>query len=155
MDFSSATVWIDDQGIQHVRGAIYHEEFIGEAGGIPATGSAVGVFDWNLDLQTYNGDAQAQTVYQTTWGNLAGTFEGIADVTVTAGVYTGTWNWSRGSGDLAGMHERGTITGDLASFSAVVEGVIHLPHGEGGLPSGSPLRGGEPSTWGAIKAAYE
>jgi hypothetical protein len=154
MDLSSATIWIDDQGIQHVRGGIYYEEFVGEAGGFPVTGSGIGVFNWNLDLQTYNGDGQAKTVYEGTWGNLTGTWEGVADLTVTAGVYEGTWNWAHGGGDFAGMHERGTITGDLASFSAFVEGVIHLPHGEGGLPSGSPLRQGE-STWGAIKAHYE
>jgi hypothetical protein len=153
-DFGPATIWVDEQGVQHVRGALYYEEFVGEAGGFPYTGAAVGVFNWNLDLQTYNGDGQARTTYTSHWGNLSGTTEGNVDLIITAGVFEGTWNWSQCTGDFEGMHMRGTIVGDLASAIGIVDGIIHIPSGEGGLPSGSPVNDGEPSTWGAVKATY-
>jgi hypothetical protein len=154
LDLSQATIWVDDQGIQHVRGAMYYETIVGEAGGVPIGGMNIGEMNWNIDTVTGDGDAHAFSTFEGTWGNLVGTFSGVGDFDINAGIYDATFTW-HGGGDFASMRVIGSATGVFGAPQNHSDGIVHLPHGEGGLPSGSPLNLDASATWGKIKAAYE
>lgn len=155
LDLSQATIWVDDEGIQHVRGAVYYEVIGGEAGGFPIGGNNVGQMNWNIDPVTGDGDAHAFSTLEGFWGNLIGTFSGVGDFLIAGGIYEATFTWSHGGGDFAGMRVVGSATGVFGATQNHSEGIVHLPQGEGRLPSGSPVNLDANATWGAIKSAYE
>lgn len=152
IDYGPATQWTDEQGVWHVRGAIYSTHVTGSAGGLPVSGVGVGSLDLNLNLQTGYGDNLVTATYDMTWGDWAGTFQGELHTTYSAGQWIAEWNLPHGTADFAGVKARGTAWGMLGGTTSEAEGVLHLPHG---MPDGAPLDGTEPVSWGAIKAVYK
>ena len=110
--------------------------------------------DLNIDLNMQTGDGSAHTTstYEMTWGDWVGTIQGHSHNTYTAFQWVADGNFPQCTGDLVGMKFRTTSWGVAGVPNYETEGVIHLPHG---MPAGSPLGDGEPTSWGAIKATYK
>lgn len=99
-------MWIDEDGIQHIRGYWGGFDVIGDL-----NGTAGGVFNLNLD-PLGNGDAAGTLVQEVEWDGLTGTFEGRFSVT-----YTNWWSEGQvvahGTGDFEGMKLMVDFTGWL------------------------------------------
>lgn len=109
--------WVDDDGVQHLRGAPSIQSV---TGGITGTLSVVN--NVNID-PTGDGDLFGSFVITTAEGVWEGRFSG----TFTAGVGSGEFV-GQGSGAFEGMKIMGTFSG-VAPGVAVLDGIILSPHG--------------------------
>ena len=116
------TIWVDDEGITHVRGLILEVSFTGDI-----QGSAIQGLNYNIDAFG-NGDLHGTAVFVgTIFGDdasLGGRFAGD----ISGGVFSAD---SIGHGTIGGdqAHSRLTTTGVLGSGYATYEGTILFPHG--------------------------
>jgi len=122
--------WVDDDGIQHVRGF----PILGTFDGDLFSWSNDVVFGFNLDLATGDGNGFGTCDFDVTWGEDSGTFEGrfIAKIIGgVGGVFTVDFS-GHGSGDFEGMKIMGTGTGSMTGPGTgwlEHEGIILNAHG--------------------------
>lgn len=124
--------WVDEDGVLHIRGLPVETIFQGT----PFNFINRVTIDLNLDLATGDGDGTGAFTFDVTWGELRGTFQGIATLTLSREPgrellvsYVG-----HGAGDFEGMKimGNGAPTTPGQPFGQVVlmhEGIVLSPHG--------------------------
>lgn len=144
--------WTDADGITHIRGMIRIGPEVGQdADGTPISAETVYFANINIDMATGNGDYVSKALGENIiYGDLNGTFRGGLEATITAFVFTGTYNYPKGYGDLAGWKHRGTWTSVMGTDFVNWEGFLHIP-GEGG---GDKAAAFETFTLSAVKSLY-
>lgn len=144
--------WIDDEGILHIQGNVSTTELVGEDhNGIPINGTLIHVVSMNVDLATGSGDWHGTSMVEETYGEMSGTYEGTTRATLTNFIWEGEFNFSRGGGDFAGWHTRGTWTSVMNSGYVTWEGIIHLPQGHAGGDKAASL---ESQSWSSVKVLF-
>ena len=114
--------WFDEDGIWHIRGATaIHPNITGDIEGF-----ATVIFSANIDLTTGDGDLHGYAIWDATFDDLSGVFEGSFSGTFSGFVYEITTAY-HGSGDFDGMKLFLTVTG--AEPMEYQEGYILDPHG--------------------------
>ncbi len=115
-------IWVDEDGVTHVRGQIVTGSFTG--GDI--SGTVSGVQHVNVDA-TGNGDVFGSFTIEGTWAGLSGTFSGRFSGEITGGPSAGEFV-GQGSGGFQGMKIMGSFA-DTAPGVLALDGIILNPHG--------------------------
>ncbi len=119
-------VWMDGDGILHIRGLTVTFDQIGDM-----AGTSIVVANINIDPLTGNGDISGSRVFVGTWdspwGVLSGTFEGRFSGTYTAGIIFAE-RVSHGSGGFEGLKEKATVR-TIGPGVTLNEGIVLNPHG--------------------------
>jgi hypothetical protein len=120
-------VWIDEEGIQHIRDAVMEWEFLTGEGDL--VGSGWGIYNMNIDPLTGEGDTQGFHYLDLSFGPLSGTFAGHADCVINGFVMAGDYI-AHGDGGFEGMKLKMGVTLVFGSGMAEYDGILHDPKGK-------------------------
>jgi hypothetical protein len=123
LDLSAAKIWIDDENVQHVRGAKAHYTIDGEAAACSFTGNGTGLVDWDIQLDSGDGVVSAQESHSCVWGENTGSFGGVSECAVVGWQIIGRCGWS-GEGDFAQMQFLGSFEGPWTAKAKEMVAII-------------------------------
>lgn len=127
---SPERMWIDDEGVLHVRRMPTKLTFpaVGTTGDLVGTGT--GMVNVNLDLVTGTEDLQSFWIWNVSWGSLSGTFEGRLDLEAEEHIGYGTAVLHGTAGDFVGMKMLIDVRAYGIGKPVEFEGIVLDPHGE-------------------------
>lgn len=111
-------MWVDEEGITHIRGASLTGTMAGDI-----NGQIVGKENLNVDA-TFAGDLQVKAVIEVASEPL---YKMSADLVIKAYVLSGTFV-IQGTGSLKGIQIKGTISGTLGDTTATLAGTQVIVH---------------------------
>ena len=116
-------IWVDDEGVRHVRGRLIMQALAGDF-----VGTRVANQSLNIEVSTGNGDGFGSFVETVEWQGLHGTFEGRLTIVSTGGSFVVTTE-GHGTGDFEGMQNREVFSAAIGVPTFEGDGIVLNPHG--------------------------